>query len=65
MTPCGSVDRSMEALLGYTFKDRAILLEACTHPSWQDQSPCYQRLEFLGDALLDFHVTHNLAHTYK
>jgi len=52
----------MEGLLGYTFKDRAVLMEACTHASWQiDGSPSYQRLEFLGDAILDLLVTQTLA----
>ena len=54
----------MEGLLGYTFKDRQVLLEACTHASWQDGSPSYQRLEFLGDAVLDLFVTKTLAEKY-
>ena len=58
------VCRMMEGLLGYTFKDRQVLLEACTHASWQDGSPSYQRLEFLGDAVLDLFVTKTLAEKY-
>ena len=45
-----------QELLGYTFKDETLLVEACTHASWQD-SPSNQRLEFLGDAVLDLLVT--------
>lgn len=50
--------RKLEAILGYRFRDLKLLKEACTHCSWPDQSaPCYQRLEFLGDAALDFLVS--------
>lgn len=45
-------------MLGYKFRDLKLLKEACTHCSWPDQSaPCYQRLEFLGDAALDFLIS--------
>ncbi|KAJ2306279.1 Dicer-like protein 1 [Coemansia sp. RSA 2706] len=50
--------RQIEATLGYTFSDRAVLVEALTHCSSLDvTSSSYQRLEFLGDALLDFFLT--------
>ena len=46
----------------YTFRSKLHLLEALTHASYQGNrvTPCYQRLEFLGDALLDFLVTQHL-----
>lgn len=49
----------LEENLGYTFKDRAFLLQALTHPSFPTNSVtgCYQQLEFLGDAVLDMLVT--------
>ncbi|KAJ2082236.1 Dicer-like protein 1 [Coemansia sp. RSA 988] len=48
----------IEAVLGYKFKVRTLLIEALTHCSSLDlASNSYQRLEFLGDALLDFFVT--------
>lgn len=49
----------LEQHLGYTFKDRAYLLQALTHPSFPTNSVtgCYQQLEFLGDAVLDLLVT--------
>ncbi|XP_046998793.1 endoribonuclease Dicer-like isoform X1 [Schistocerca americana] len=49
----------LEETLNYRFKDRGFLLQALTHPSWSDNriTDCYQRLEFLGDAILDFLVT--------
>ncbi|KAI0668445.1 hypothetical protein C8Q78DRAFT_1081310 [Trametes maxima] len=44
--------------LGYDFKHGQLLLEAVTHPSFaSDDSSSYQRLEFLGDALIDMVVT--------
>jgi len=50
--------RKLEALLGYEFRNLGLLKEACTHCSWPDQTaPCYQRLEFLGDAALDFLIS--------
>ncbi len=40
--------------IGYTFKDRTILNRALTHPSKSKNN--YQRLEFLGDSILNFVV---------
>ncbi|KAG0238750.1 Dicer-like protein 1 [Actinomortierella wolfii] len=46
-----------EATLGYKFKNPMYFLEAMTHASTlRVDSICYQRLEFLGDAVLDFQV---------
>lgn len=42
--------------MGYRFKYPSLLRSAFTHPSYPAawaKVPCYQRLEFLGDALLD------------
>uniref|UniRef100_A0A5K3FA09 Helicase ATP-binding domain-containing protein n=1 Tax=Mesocestoides corti TaxID=53468 RepID=A0A5K3FA09_MESCO len=53
---------SLEEILGYKFRKIGILIQATTHPSsllayhWG----CYQRLEFLGDAILDFVVTQRI-----
>lgn len=51
--------QQLERNLGYTFRDRAYLLQALTHPSFPTNSVtgCYQQLEFLGDAVLDMLVT--------
>ena len=48
--------------LKYSFNFKLYLVEALTHASYQGNrvTPCYQRLEFLGDALLDFLVTQHL-----
>ena len=44
----------IEAALGYVFRDRSLLTTALTHPSYGSDHhvPHYQRLEFLGDAVL-------------
>ena len=46
----------------YTFRSKLHLLEALTHASYHANriTACYQRLEFLGDALLDFLITQHL-----
>ena len=68
--PCNGVDdfalerlfaglESFEKRLDYTFKDKRLLIEALTHPSYNHATnnpnrltSSYQRLEFLGDAVL-------------
>ena len=49
----------LEALVSYTFVTKSLLLEALTHPSHlgPDITPSYDRLEYLGDSILDFIVT--------
>ncbi|XP_067618783.1 endoribonuclease Dcr-1 [Eurosta solidaginis] len=51
-----------EAILGYKFRDRSYLLQAMTHASYSPNrlTDCYQRLEFLGDAVLDYLITRHL-----
>lgn len=49
--------QQLERLLEYDFHDRTLLLQALTHPSYLhevggDDGGDYQRLEFLGDAVL-------------
>ena len=56
---------SIEDLLDYSFTHKSLLLTAMTHHSYDlDQNATsYQRLEFLGDAVLDYVVTtHLYAH---
>ncbi|KYQ55277.1 Endoribonuclease Dicer [Trachymyrmex zeteki] len=50
---------TLETNIGYKFKNRAFLLQAFTHPSYTANgiTECYQRLEFLGDAIIDFLIT--------
>ncbi|XP_059637815.1 dicer-like protein 4 isoform X2 [Cornus florida] len=55
----------LENLSGYRFRHKGLLLEAFVHPSLRDQvGGCYQRLEYLGDAVLDYLVTSYLYSVY-
>ena len=50
-----------EKHLGHTFTNKRLLQEALTHASqYNATTPSYQRLEFLGDAVLDFLITEYL-----
>ena len=46
--------RSVEEILSYRFKDKSLLIEALTHSSYNngESLKSYQRLEFVGDAVL-------------
>ncbi|KAH7414675.1 hypothetical protein KP509_14G005300 [Ceratopteris richardii] len=62
----------IESQLDYVFLNKALLVEALTHASKEDPHDsyesvgggCYQRLEFLGDAVLDFLITRHLFLTH-
>lgn len=45
-----------EKIIGYTFHDKSLLKTALTHSSYTNENGgiSYERLEFLGDALVDF-----------
>lgn len=50
--------KRLEEEIGYTFNDSELLLEAVTHSSFTNEMkinrrPHYERLEFLGDAVLE------------
>ena len=48
-------------IIQYEFKYPQLLLEALTHTSYESTDVgCYQRLEFLGDALLDMIIVQHL-----
>lgn len=52
----------IEDLVGYKFKNRKLLMQAFTHASMVNtNSPCYQRLEFLGDAVLEVSSLYGMA----
>ncbi|KAK1285607.1 hypothetical protein QJS10_CPB20g01610 [Acorus calamus] len=61
-----SVDfEKLESSLQLNFRDRGLLVEAITHASRPSSGvSCYQRLEFLGDAVLDHLITGHLFFTY-
>ncbi|CAL9080622.1 unnamed protein product [Musa textilis] len=46
----------IERLLSYTFRDPSLLEEALTHSSYAGH-PSYERLEFVGDAVLGLAIT--------
>ncbi|KAL7056145.1 hypothetical protein AAHC03_021158 [Spirometra sp. Aus1] len=52
----------LESILGYKFRHIRLLIQAITHASSLSAHDwgCYQRLEFLGDAILDFVVTQRI-----
>ncbi|KAH7392744.1 hypothetical protein BKA66DRAFT_568064 [Pyrenochaeta sp. MPI-SDFR-AT-0127] len=52
----------VEKLSGHTFTKKTLLLDALTHASYvgPNVNSSYQRLEFLGDAVLDYIVTTRL-----
>lgn len=50
--------QELEATIGYVFKDKALIKQALTHSSYANEmrimkSGNYERLEFLGDAVLE------------
>ena len=55
---------SVEKMLKYKFTNRTLVVEALTHPSYNlgVRTRPYDRLEFLGDAVLDMVVSHFLYH---
>ena len=57
----------LQARIGYTFRDEALLMEALTHSSYANEHqvnrpPDYERLEFLGDAVLEMVTSAHLYH---
>ena len=57
-------EKKSDDIIGWRFKNRSLLLQALTHASYTRNrlTDSYQRLEFLGDAILDYLVT---CHIYK
>ena len=53
----------IETLIGHTFTKKTLLLEALTHASYNGPHAnvrSYERLEFLGDAILDYIISKRL-----
>lgn len=58
-----------EKILSHQFRDRRLLEEALTHRSYLNERPDWraphnERLEFLGDAVLELAVTEELFHRF-
>lgn len=61
--------KEVEQLLDYTFNDQSLLVQALTHPSYlheinENDGGDYQRLEFLGDAVLGLLLAEMLFISY-
>ncbi len=60
---------ALEQNLGVTFADKDLLQQAVTHRSYLNENPSWrlghnERLEFLGDAVLELAVTEHLYRAY-
>lgn len=63
----GDPVRSLERVIGYEFSNRSIALAALTHPSRIAEDSTgrdYERLEFLGDAVLELVTREYLMNKY-
>ncbi|XP_065211449.1 endoribonuclease Dicer-like isoform X2 [Planococcus citri] len=51
--------KKLEQLLSYEFRDKSYIVQALSHPSYlkNNMTDCYQTLEFIGDAVIDFLIT--------
>lgn len=60
---------TLEKKLGYTFKNKSLLLNALTHSSYANEArngvTSNERLEFLGDSVLSIIVSNYLFHQFK
>ncbi len=58
--------KDIETLICYTFDDKSLLQRALTHPSYSyiHGGENYQRLEFLGDSIVDFVIADELCKVY-
>jgi ribonuclease-3 len=56
----------LQRILGYRFRDRTLLREALTHPSYRRQGAAisHERLEWLGESLLSTLLTEELCLLY-
>jgi len=59
--------REVEKIIGYTFKDKKLLQKALTHSSYSNEHrvESNERLEFLGDAVVEFIITEILYLDFK
>ncbi|ROW03951.1 hypothetical protein VSDG_00803 [Cytospora chrysosperma] len=56
------VFKPLETLIGYEFREKSLLIEAMTHASFNvpGTTACLDRLEFIGDSILDYIVVQEL-----
>ena len=58
---------SVERIIGYRFKNKKLVEEALTHSSSSSSgadSVSYQRLEFVGDAVISLAISNYFFHAY-
>ena len=57
----------LEKNIGYTFKNKELLKKALTHTSYayENKVESNEKLEFLGDAILEFIISKHLYNQYK
>ncbi|XP_057955853.1 ribonuclease 3-like protein 3 isoform X2 [Malania oleifera] len=54
----------VEEILGYEFKEKKLLEEAFTHASFGGKSASYERLEYVGDSVLNLLITREQFSAY-
>ena len=59
--------KEFEKEIGYTFKDKSLLIKALTHTSYayEHKLESYERLEYLGDSILEFISSKYLFNNYS
>ena len=57
----------VEKIIGYNFKTKKLLVRALTHSSYSNEHrvESNERLEFLGDAIIEFIITEKLFREFK
>lgn len=62
---CSPHIAKIEKLLGYSFKKKGLLVDALTHKSYRGTHVrSYERLEFLGDAVMGYVILKNFYNDY-
>ena len=56
--------RGVEQVIGYSFKNKRLVEEALTHSSSSSDTVSYQRLEFVGDAVIGLAISNYFFHAY-
>lgn len=71
MASCSPAIEELEAAIGYVFADKSLLSRALTHSSFANESRAKrqdcesnERLEFLGDAVLQIYISEYLYRAY-
>lgn len=49
--------KDVEKILGYSFKNKSLLYQAFTHSSYSKNCESYERLEYVGDSVLNLMIT--------